>query len=326
MDTAKARKCLELIRKVKLRAPEAFTADDIFIYASNERDMYNDFGGADGGLCVDSPNCLFDTLEEMIGNDYDAVESWDDLYDDAIERHRGDKKDLVKEERKLGLFDTPYPIALAMADMGDLRNGDHIFDPSAGRGRLLEYARLVTHERRTITTEGIELVGRQEISKTGDRSVVFRDDLGIRQGNFMEMTPLQAPDVVLMNPPFGSANKDLGEGAGERALVHFYRAFSQLKQGGRIVALLPTGPFNNNKNQSAEFRQRLAAREVVIQVHLEGGLFKETPIPTKIVVVDKVPQTGRARYGAFPVAQVNDVREIYSAVSLCCKRRASKDK
>lgn len=41
-------------------------------------------------------------------------------------------------------------------------------------------------------------------------------------------------DVILMNPPFGTA--------GRLAVDHLAKAFSHLEEGGRVVALIPRDP------------------------------------------------------------------------------------
>ena len=41
-------------------------------------------------------------------------------------------------------------------------------------------------------------------------------------------------NAIVMNPPFGKG--------GKTAIEHLSKAFKQLKDGGRIVAILPNGP------------------------------------------------------------------------------------
>ena len=59
-------------------------------------------------------------------------------------------------------------------------------------------------------------------------------DGNIIGSNFEDLNVVNKFDAIVMNPPFGTG--------GKTAVDHLAKAATHLRDGGRIVALLPTGP------------------------------------------------------------------------------------
>jgi protein-L-isoaspartate O-methyltransferase len=141
------------------------------------------------------------------------------------------------------LFPTPYELVRRMVEMAEIKPGDHVLEPSAGTGRILE-AIQAAGGIATAVEINYELV-------EGLRSRF--DD--VRHADFME-THFNAFDAIVMNPPF----------AGAQDVDHIMHAFSMLKVRGRLVAICANGP-----RQSARLRGIVEDR---------GGSWEELPADT----------------------------------------------
>lgn len=119
-------------------------------------------------------------------------------------------------------FATPEPIGLKMVELADVRPGDMALEPSAGHGAIARWF------PETVTLRAIEpsseLISQLSLRVTGD----------LVQSTFEEHNVVNKYDAIVMNPPFGSG--------GKTAIDHLAKAARHLKAGGRIVALIPTGP------------------------------------------------------------------------------------
>jgi protein-L-isoaspartate O-methyltransferase len=138
------------------------------------------------------------------------------------------------------LFPTPYELVRRMVEMAEIKPGDHVLEPSAGTGRILE-AIQAAGGIATAVEINYELV-------QGLRSRF--DD--VRHADFME-AHFNPFDAIVMNPPF----------AGAQDVDHIMHAFSMLKVGGRLVAICANGP-----RQSARLRGIVEDR---------GGSWEELP-------------------------------------------------
>lgn len=113
-------------------------------------------------------------------------------------------------------YPTPENLAQIAAEMADIQPTHTVLEPSAGNGDLASF--LPTD--RTTCVEISDL--RCSILKSRGLNVVH--------GDFLAWKPnVTSFDRIVMNPPFSDG----------RAEAHLKHAFSLLKQGGRLVAVLP---------------------------------------------------------------------------------------
>jgi phospholipid N-methyltransferase len=130
------------------------------------------------------------------------------------------------------LFPTPAHVAQRMADLADIKPGDHILEPSAGTGMLVGACGCRWVGQRGLSVGKLHAV---EInSRLADR---LRSDFPlstIHARDFLELDPdtFQPFDVVLMNPPFINASD----------VRHILHARRFLAPGGRLVAICAAGP------------------------------------------------------------------------------------
>lgn len=130
---------------------------------------------------------------------------------------------VVDRKRSAEQFFTPASLADRMARLAQIRRGDHVLEPSAGKGVLILSA-LASGAKFITAVEQDEALAKELIA------IVPKHGSGVWLGDFMAWEPKAAApiDVVLMNPPF-SGNQDIR---------HVMRALDFLRPGGRLVAIM----------------------------------------------------------------------------------------
>ena len=100
-----------------------------------------------------------------------------------------------------------------------------VLEPSCGDGRIMDVLREYEHE-----VFGIEVdYNRANIARSKGHNVLV--------ANFLEQPPKEEYDFVIMNPPF----------YGNHYEKHVRHAFKFLKQGGKLVSVLPATEFYDKK-------------------------------------------------------------------------------
>lgn len=125
-------------------------------------------------------------------------------------------------------FATPEPVGLAMTRLADARAGEKMLEPSAGHGAIARWFR--TDADRTAIEPSSELNSRL--------ALVFQDG-DIKRQTFEDLNIVNKYDAIVMNPPFGVG--------GKTAIEHLEKAFNHLRDGGRVVALIPEGTIADNR-------------------------------------------------------------------------------
>jgi len=224
-----------------------------------------------------------------------------------------------------GFFPTPTPLGRRMVKMAEIEPGMRVLEPSAGKGDLADAIREVSgvdpdviepvSDLRTILeAKGHHLVGRDFLDlhlrgfTWGD---TFRDPEG-REGrlamtpgggmgseraalkdadgrmigyyNRDQLTPVHRNgsdsgyDRIVMNPPFEKGQD----------VKHVLHAYSLLKPGGRVVAIMGAGVSFRQDKLYRDFRQTLRALGGTME-KLPPGSFKAsgTGVNAVVVTLDK---------------------------------------
>jgi hypothetical protein len=145
-------------------------------------------------------------------------------YDRAKSFYYGTQKKNSKTKAQEGAdyFATPEPVGLKMVQWLNLRGGEDGLEPSAGHGAIARW--LPDNVTRTAVEPSMQLRARLALSFDGK----------IVDSRFEDLNVVNKYDGIVMNPPFGTA--------GRTAIDHLAKAATHLRDGGRIVALIPTGP------------------------------------------------------------------------------------
>ena len=187
-----------------------------------------------------------------------------------------EKQRAIKEkERQLanakieGFFPTPKTIVEKMLDEADIKPGEKVLEPSAGKGNIadairenhpdnaLDVVEWNTSLNELLTEKGHNVVGVDFLQHTGEY------------------------DKIIMNPPFEKGQD----------IDHIRHAYSLLNDGGRVVCIMSEGPFYRSDKKATEFREWLDSLGGVSE-KLPEGAFKaserSTGVNTRLVVIDKV--------------------------------------
>jgi hypothetical protein len=170
-------------------------------------------------------------------------------YDRAKAFYYGTAKKTSKTKAQEGAdyFATPEPVGLKMVELADIRPGERVLEPSAGHGAIARWF-----------PEGAEKTAIEPSGNLRPRlAMVFEGS--INSGQFEDLNVINKYDAIIMNPPFGSA--------GRTAVDHVAKAATHLKDGGRIVALIPVGSTDKKFDKwfyEKETRQLKPVTEITI--------------------------------------------------------------
>jgi hypothetical protein len=234
----------------------ARTLKQSFIDAFTESDVYEpEAGEGKGGKARDRANDRTMTPFERAKTFY-----W------AQQKLKG-KRD---QRQGLDYFPTPEPIGQKMVEWADIRVGDKVLEPSAGHGAIARW--FPEFADRTIIEPSAELATKAALASPGAKMLAQR---------FEDLHVNNKYDAIVMNPPYG-----LG---GKTAIEHLAMAAKHLRNGGRIVALIPTGPAATKRFD--EFMESDAAEHLYLvkNVDMPTVTFERagTGVSTRIVVLER---------------------------------------
>lgn len=139
---------------------------------------------------------------------------------------------LVGTKPGIDFFPTPPPLALRMVQLANIKPGEQVLEPSAGKGDIADAIRagggrvdvveLSNTLRKVLEAKGHELVGT----------------------DFEAFESHEQYDAIVMNPPW----------SGGADVRHVMRAYAMLKPGGRLVALMSMHASFANDKASQAFR------------------------------------------------------------------------
>jgi predicted RNA methylase len=181
--------------------------------------------------------------------------------------------DRLRDRDLPGFFPTPRPLAEQMVHLADISPGTDVLEPSAGIGSLAEVIREQHPAAKLCCVEvAADLV---EILTLKGFDCAHDDFLAYRQ----------ACDRVVMNPPFERGQD----------IAHIQHAWSMLRAGGRLVALVSPGPFFRQDKKSSAFRAWLSSQDVEVNAELPAGTFnvssafRRTAVNARLLVISKEP-------------------------------------
>ena len=166
-------------------------------------------------------------------------------FQEAKTHYFGNQKNTKSRGSREGVdyFATPEPLGVKMVEWAGMRPGDAALEPSAGHGAIARY--FPGDVRGMFVEPSGELASRLALRASGTIRNQRFEDLDEGANKF---------DTIVMNPPYGSGGKTAAE--------HVAKAMNHLKNGGRIVALVPEGTaatkrfeellYGRDKNGSAE--------------------------------------------------------------------------
>lgn len=172
-------------------------------------------------------------------------------------------------KKKTQAFMTPKGLAARLANALSPMGGARILEPSAGEGALIKAVQALQPQ---VYFDAVEI--------DKERQAMLRDlpAVAIVGEDFMTYIPEVLYDGVIMNPPF-TRNQDI---------KHVSKAYTCLKDGGRLVAVTAEGWIHSTHKAETSFRDWL--EYVGAQVDpIPAGTFKEsgTSIATCLITINK---------------------------------------
>lgn len=175
---------------------------------------------------------------------------------------------LVGTKPGIDFFPTPPPLAQRMVQLANINPGEHVLEPSAGKGDIADAIRAAGGK-----------VDAVELSDTL-RKVIEAKGHKLVGTDFEAFDSHEQYDAIVMNPPW----------SGGADVRHVMRAFGMLKPGGRLVALMSMHPSFAQDKASVAFRawmdgmggeaEKIPASDFASQ-WMSGG------IPSWLIRVDK---------------------------------------
>ena len=216
------------------------------------------------------------------GKEFDAPKDQStDGFDNAVLDYYSNQKLNSRNREGVDYFPTPEPLGYKMMEWANMGEGDTVLEPSAGHGAIARYA-----------PKGNQMVAIEPSQSLFTKLQLKAGGLGRKFQNtiFENYDISNKHDVVVMNPPFGTA--------GATAIAHLGKAFKHLEEGGRVVALIPRGSTDKKFEKWIEGEKTAVMRA---EVALPDIVFKQagTNVVCRVVVVDKISNKAmRAKAGS----------------------------
>lgn len=215
------------------------------------------------------------------GKDFDAPKDQStNGFDNAVLDYYSNQKLNSRNREGVDYFPTPEPLGYKMMEWANMGEGDTVMEPSAGHGAIARYA-----------PKGNQMVAIEPSQSLFAKLQLKAGGLGRKFVNtiFENYDISNKHDVVVMNPPFGTA--------GATAIAHLGKAFKHLEEGGRVVAIIPRGSTDKKFDKWIEGEKTAVMRA---EVELPDIVFKQagTNVVCRVVVVDKISNEAmRAKAG-----------------------------
>lgn len=217
------------------------------------------------------------------GKEFDAPKQSDsDPFDDAVLDYYSNQKLNRNNREGVDYFPTPEPLGYKMVEWANMGEGDTALEPSAGHGAI---ARYVSKSNELLSIEPSQSLFAKLQLKAGGLGRKFLNN------TFENYNVANKHDVVVMNPPFGTA--------GATAIAHLDKAFRHLDEGGRVVAIIPRGSTDKKFDKWYGEQKNVAMRA---EVDLPDIVFQQagTNVRCRVVVLDKITDNALRSKAGYP--------------------------
>ncbi len=217
------------------------------------------------------------------GKEFDAPKQGEsDPFDNAVLDYYSNQKLNKRNREGVDYFPTPEPLGYKMMEWAKAGEGDTILEPSAGHGAIARYA---PKENMMTSIEPSQSLFTKLQLKAGGLGRKFLNNI------FENYDISNKHDVVVMNPPFGTA--------GATAIAHLDKAFKHLDEGGRVVAIIPRGSTDKKFDKWYDGQKNVAMRA---EVDLPDIVFQQagTKVRCRVVVLDKITDDALRSKAGYP--------------------------
>lgn len=220
-------------------------------------------------------------------------------FDKAITFYYGQQKKTAHNKAQEGAdyFATPEPLGEKMVEWAKLTSNDSVLEPSSGHGAISRW--LPENTKNVIIEPSSTLFSKAKMNLQSGNAI---------NGRFEDYHIGNKFNAVIMNPPFGTG--------GKTAVDHLSKAFNHLKDGGRVIAILPDGPsmqkhfdkwFYGDGNGKTKVERDGQKNAIVMkEISLPTVTFNRagTSVKTKLLIIDR-QNTPEGMKAAQSLAQEN---------------------
>lgn len=222
-------------------------------------------------------------------------------FDKAKSYYYAQQKNTKSRDQREGMdyFATPEPVGLKMVEWAGIKPGDKVLEPSAGHGAIARFFPERTEV--TMVEPSLNLSQRAALANGGARIVNQR---------FEDFNRTNKYDAIVMNPPYGMG--------GKTAYEHLEKATQHLREGGRIVALLPRGGLADRRLVDFMPLAEESGIHVVADISMPSSTFERagTKVNTRVLVLEKntsedyqAPETQRT-----DLSSAESVNELFDRI------------
>lgn len=248
-------------------------------------------------------------------NDYRQEQATDFDRAKAVYFGKQKKNSRTKSQEGQDYFATPEPIGYKMVQWLQSKPGQSLLEPSAGDGAIARWMPDNTYN--TVVEPSRDLTPKLMRNVAGAKVV---------ESTFENFDLHNKFDGIAMNPPFGKG-KDRG---GKLAMEHVAKAYKHLKDGGRLIAIIPDGPacqkrfdkwFYGDPEAKRKEDRGIADGVLMADIHLPSVTFERegTNVNTRMVVIDKYTDEGTRQIaeaearGRIDIA-ADDANELFDRI------------
>lgn len=244
-------------------------------------------------------------------NDYRQEKTTDFDRAKAVYFGKQKKNSRTKSREGVDYFATPEPIGYKMVQWLQAKPGQSLLEPSAGDGAIARWMPDNTYN--TVVEPSRDLTPKLMRNVAGAKVV---------ESTFENFDLHNKFDGIAMNPPFGHG--------GKTAVEHVAKAYQHLKDGGRLIAIIPDGSacqkhfdkwFYGNPEAKRKEDRGVADGVLMADIRLPSVTFNRagTSVNTRMVVIDKYTDEGaRQIAGAESKGRIDiaadDVSELFDRI------------
>ena len=211
----------------------------------------------------------------------------------------------TRAQEGVDYFATPEPLGYKMVEWADIKSGESVLEPSAGHGAIARF--FPNNTKNTAIEPSRELAATIRMNMLGSNNRIIED-------RFENLSLNNKYDTIVMNPPFGTASKT--------AMEHLEKAFKHLRNGGRVVALVPAGSSMQKRLEkwlygdpnAKEKANRTGETKAVLmkKIELPSVTFERagTRVVTDVYIIDKYDNEGDREVAAAEAQMTTSLRDV----------------
>lgn len=190
---------------------------------------------------------------------------------------------VIDAKKEFQLFETPHELAARMVKAAGLMAGCRILEPSAGHGNIVRaiFDAATGADCCSVTAIELNQVAIKRLEEQRQKTVYANSsNFDIHHSDFLQCgAELGQFHYVVMNPPF-SRNQDIH---------HVRHAYTFLKPGGRLVAIMSEHAFFAKDAKSEAFREQFVKLPSCQTWKLPPETFKESGAgcSSRMIAIDR---------------------------------------